>query len=152
VRLVALAFALFAFAGVGDTPSLPGPGVVRLTAETLKYGERIGGVNGHARQMQVALLFNKNVVPGAFGNAITLCHFLGRGGLFGDGSRYCEATYSLPHGRIQALGVVRDRGLYVLAVVGGTGLYSNVGGEVIVSTYALGPRQERLLFSLEAID
>lgn len=151
MRLVALVIVVFALAGAGDTPSLPGPGVVRLTAETLKFGERIGGSDNHAKRMQLSLLFNKNIVPGAFGNAIVLCQFLGRGNAFGDSTWYCDATYSLPRGRIEAAGIVRDRSLYVLAVTGGTGLYSNVAGEVIVSTFAFGPRQERLLFSLEAI-
>lgn len=62
----------------------------------------------------------------------------------------CTATYVLPLGRIIVHGVRKRRDYYVLAVTGGTGIYSRASGTLVASTIALNPRRERLLFSLES--
>lgn len=59
----------------------------------------------------------------------------------------CESTYVLPRGKIMAQGTRHSRRYFVLAIVGGTGLYSNVGG--VVDTRMIASRKHRLLFSLE---
>lgn len=61
----------------------------------------------------------------------------------------CTGVFVLPRGRIVTLGTRQRRDFYMLAVVGGTGLYSNALGTLIVSTVSQRPRRERLLFSLE---
>ena len=61
----------------------------------------------------------------------------------------CLATYTLRRGQIMVQGTRKRRDFYVWAVVGGTGIYSNVGGSLVATTLALTPRRERLLFSVE---
>ena len=46
----------------------------------------------------------------------------------------CTATYFLPKGQIVTQGVISSRLIYELAVVGGTGLYSNVRGTLTVTS------------------
>lgn len=62
----------------------------------------------------------------------------------------CTATYRLPLGKIVVTGTRKRRDFYVLAVTGGTGIYSRASGTLVASTTALNPRRERLLFSLES--
>jgi hypothetical protein len=126
-------------------PSLPGPGIVRVQAETIR-SKKLGD-----EKFSMALIYNPRITVRAIGNVTMLCKFLGVGGPLGSGTQFCRATYSMPHGKIMAMGLIKKRSFFSLAVIGGTGLYSNVGGEVIVSTYAYPPRQERLLFSLEVM-
>lgn len=83
------------------------------------------------------------------GWAITVCDALGEGGPLGSATAACSATYLFPKGRIQAAGTRKVRSSYVLAVTGGSGLYSNVGGQLLVETVDESPRVEHLLFSLE---
>lgn len=125
------------------SPALPGPGVIRVTATQIRTIVREGDT------MHVSLIYNRPAFRAAIGNAILSCDFVGRGGPLASGTQLCEAFYSLRKGRIVASGIIKERAFYVLAVTGGTGLYSNVKGELIVSTIAESPRQERLLFSLE---
>jgi hypothetical protein len=146
IRAVAVIAAILLLIGAGAASSLSGPGIVRLTAETVSFNKKLG-----YHKLQTSLLYNTRITPYAIGNSEVLCTFLGKGGPLSEGTSYCDAVYSLPHGRILASGLIKRRSYYVLAVVGGTGLYSNVGGEVIVSTFAYGPRQERILFSVEVI-
>jgi hypothetical protein len=143
MKAVAVAVSLFALLGAGGAPSLPGPGIVRVNAEQVRFIDQVGVAT------RVSLIYNPRITPRPIGNAIVQCRFVGSGGPLGAGTRYCQAVYSFPHGKIMATGLIKKRTFYSLAVTGGTGLYSNVGGELIVSTYA--PRQERLLFSLETL-
>jgi hypothetical protein len=62
----------------------------------------------------------------------------------------CAASFVLPLGKITATGTRSRRDFYVLAVTGGTGIYSRASGTLVASTVALTPRRERLLFSLES--
>ena len=60
----------------------------------------------------------------------------------------CEATYILPRGKIVTQGTMHSRRYFVLAVVGGTGFYSGVGGtmdSLAIDNF----RTHRLLFSLK---
>jgi hypothetical protein len=129
--------------GAGGASSLSGPGIVRVNAEQIDVIQQLGV------KTRVSLIYNPRITPRPIGNALIQCRFVGKGGPLGSGTSYCQAVYSLPHGKIMATGLAKRRSFYSLAVTGGTGLYSNVGGEVIVSTFA--PRQERLLFSLETM-
>lgn len=145
MRVAVIAAALMLLLGAGGGSSLPGPGFVRVTTLQLQRLEDRGDV------VTVSLLYNKRIQPGAIGNGILHCDFVGRGGPLGSGTHLCDAVYSLPHGKIMAHGLIKSRSFYVLAVTGGTGLYSNVGGELVASTFACCPREERLLFSLETM-
>ena len=63
-------------------------------------------------------------------------------------TRQCTATYSLPRGKIIAVGAIDSRLLYTVAVVGGTGLYDNARGTLTATATRLSPRREVLLFRL----
>lgn len=135
---VAAAFVVLAFGvAASKSSSLSQPGLIYVTAKTVldrdgtqgswisdKHGKRIGW-------------------------AIVVCRDLGSGGPLGSASAMCVATYLFPRGRIQAAGTRKVRSSYTLSVTGGTGLYSNVGGQLLVQTVADNPRTEKLLFSLE---
>lgn len=56
----------------------------------------------------------------------------------------------MPLGQIVAAGVVTSEIYYKIAVVGGTGLYRNTGGEVLVTATRLIPRKEKLVFTIIA--
>jgi hypothetical protein len=56
----------------------------------------------------------------------------------------------MPLGQIITMGVVASSVYYKMAVVGGTGVYSNIGGEVESITLKLKPRRERLTFTIVA--
>ena len=82
------------------------------------------------------------------GWASLACMFLGRS--LPAHTSQCQGTYSLPRGKIMVAGTRQRVDYYLLAVVGGTGIYSRATGVLIVSTVDRNPRRERLLFSLES--
>ncbi len=77
-----------------------------------------------------------------------LCTHLGRGGVLGGGSRLCTMTFYLPEGRLVAMGAVHNLLFYMVPVVGGTGLYDNVGGTLTVTFLGGRPARQLLLFRL----
>lgn len=56
----------------------------------------------------------------------------------------------MPLGQILAQGIVTSPVYYKLGIVGGTGIYKNIGGEVQVTATKLKPRKENLVFTLVA--
>ena len=139
--LVALLLAIVAVVGARSAQSIDGPALIRVTAVT--DFER--GLDGP--DVQVSTIRDRR--GDRIGWAVVLCRDLGSGGPLGSASAMCWGTYNFPKGRIQTTGTRKSRSSYVLAVVGGTGLYSNVGGVLIAQTFIARPRTERLLFSLE---
>jgi hypothetical protein len=66
-----------------------------------------------------------------------------------DGIRQtCQGTLIMPLGRIMYMGARRSAAYYVLAVVGGTGVYSGSTGQYQARTISTDPRVEYLLVSL----
>ncbi len=144
IVIVALLLAVVAVVGAGGAQSITGPALIRVTAVTAVTDfER--GLDGP--DVQVSEIRDRR--GDRIGWAVVLCRDLGSGGPLGSASAYCSGTYSFPKGRIQTTGTRKSRSSYVMAVVGGTGLYSNVGGVLIAQTFIARPRTERLLFSLE---
>jgi len=141
IILVALALAVVAIVGASGAQSITGPALIRVTAVT--DFER--GLDGP--DVQVSTIRDRH--NNRIGWGVVLCRDLGSGGPLGSASAYCFGTYNFPKGRIQTTGTRKSRSSYVMAVIGGTGLYSNVGGVLLVRTYIARPRTERLLFSLE---
>lgn len=45
--------------------------------------------------------------------------------------RECQGTYILPRGRIQVAGEIISRSSFQLTIVGGTGVYTGVGGTAV---------------------
>jgi len=139
--LVALALAVIAIIGASGAQSLDGPALIRVTAVT--DFER--GLDGP--DVQVSTIRDRR--GNRIGWAVVVCRDLGSGGPLGSASAMCWGTYNFPKGRIQTTGTRKSRSSSVMAVIGGTGLYSNVGGVLLVRMIDEGPRTERLLFSLE---
>ncbi len=141
IILVALVLAIVAAVAAGGAQSIDGPALIRVTAAT-DFERPLDGP-------EVQVLTIRDRRGDRIGWAAVLCRDLGSGGPLGSASAYCFGTYNFPKGRIQTAGTRKSRSNYVMAVVGGTGLYSNVGGVLLVRTIRLKPRAEILLFSLE---
>lgn len=141
VAAAALVTVLGGFAAPGQ--SLDSPALVRVNARTAIERESFSG----ERLTQAAWIYDRR--GRRIGTAVTLCDDLGSGGPLGSGTSYCRGSYVFPLGKIVALGTRKIRTSYVLVVVGGTGIYAGVSGTLLVETFALKPRIERLLFSLE---
>ena len=71
-----------------------------------------------------------------------LCTLLGRT------TSSCTATYVLPRGRIVTDGLIESRRVYELAISGGTGLYANARGTLVVTIIGVHPRRHLLVFRL----
>lgn len=81
------------------------------------------------------------------GYGVSTCVSLGR--TLPSRRSICTNIYVLPRGTIVTEGLRARRDYYVLPILGGSGLYSNVGGQLIASTASTNPDRERLFFSLE---
>ena len=66
----------------------------------------------------------------------------------GTGSANCSGTYFLPKGKLMVAGVLAERLLYELAVIGGTGFYQDARGTLTVTVIGDSPRHELLMFRL----
>jgi hypothetical protein len=136
---------------VSASPNLQGPGIVRVTNEQLT-SKRVDlgapGLTPGDLLIVTQLVYNRRITTHAIGHEEMLCTYLGRGGVLGGGSRSCQITVYLPEGRIVASGAVHNLVLYSLPVVGGTGIYDNVGGSLTVTQLGGAPRRQLLLFRL----
>lgn len=126
MKALAAAAAALALFVASDASSLePGVARVRVTAQ----------LEAVARDVQIFGLYNRPAYPGRLGTAFVNCIPLTR--QFAD----CYETLRLGRGQIVARGIVSQFSkFHVLAIVGGTGLYSNVGGELVVQPVG-GPYQ-----------
>jgi hypothetical protein len=127
------------------TPAATGPSTIRITALQLSRklvdaGPRGAGV-GDAETVRVRL-YNPSITSKPIGRGDMVCTFIDRR------LRTCSATYSLPRGKLVVGGVISTRLLYEIAIVGGTGLYDNARGTLVVTATAFRPRHEILLFRL----
>lgn len=123
-------------------------GLIRIFSVTTGTGSsNIGPPGDSAGDRTYRGLLLQDRSSGSIGYGTSTCLFLGR--TLTSPRSICTNIYVLPLGTIVTQGIRARRDYYVLAVTGGTGLYSNVGGTLIASTVSLHPRRERLLFSLE---
>jgi len=112
----------------------PGPAKIKLT------GTVVETVNQYQR---VYSLWNKPTYQQRLGTGFQICL------PFGDQYTDCYLTLRLGRGQIVARGVSPTvSGFRQLAVVGGTGYYENVGGEVTMQS--LGPATVLILVDLRA--
>lgn len=155
-RWIVLACAFFV---VGAVPAyavlasseLTKPGVVRITSrEVSREVVDIGrpGLSAGDQLVVTQLLFNRRITTIALGHQETLCTHLGRGDVRGGGSRQCSMTFYLPQGRLVAGGAVHNLLFYQVPILGGTGLYDNVGGTLTVTFLGGRPARQLLLFRL----
>ena len=127
------------------------PGVIRITnREVARKVIDFAPVGQSAGDQLVVsqLLFNRRITERALGHEEMFCTYLGRGGVLGGGSRSCTMTFFLPEGKIVVMGAVHNLLLYTLPVVGGTGIYDNVGGTLTATFLGSKPTRQLLLFRL----
>lgn len=137
--------------GVLSSSDLTKPGVIRITNREVNRVAVDGGRAGPSAGDQLVvthLLFNRRITAKSLGHQETLCTYLGRGGVLGGGSRLCNMTFYLPEGRLVTSGAVHNLLFYQVPVVGGTGLYDNVGGTLTVTFLGGRPARQLLLFRL----
>jgi hypothetical protein len=137
---VCIAAAPVALAGAGT-----GPAQISITDRQTKDVVVDQGVHGPSPgdlEIIHQSLYNRRVTPKPIGTADILCTTLVAK------RRMCSGTYSLPKGTIVTSGAIGSRLLYELAIVGGTELYDNARGSLVVTTTSLNPRREVLVFRL----
>jgi hypothetical protein len=138
-------FALLTGSITQGSPTLSGPGTIRITSLDLKVSlvNRGAPSRGTGDVLLIRqLLFNKGIRKEAIGHTDLVCTYTG------PRARQCNGTYSLPRGTIVVSGSLRFRDFYRLAVVGGTEIYDNVRGSLTVTRYTKRPRREILIFRL----
>lgn len=151
--LVGLLFVVGAVpaSAVVASSELTKPGVIRITSREVSREVVDTGRPGPSTGDQLVvtqLLFNRRLNPNALGHQEMLCTHLGRGDVRGGGSRQCAMTFYLPQGRLVAGGAVHNLLFYQVPILGGTGLYDNVGGALTVTFLGGRPARQLLLFRL----
>jgi len=136
-----IAAALLALCG-SRAEGATGPSTVRITAVQLT--SHVVARRGSVGELEVIRLrlFNPSVTSRSIGRGDLICTRLD------SRSRSCSGVYSLPRGRLLVGGLVTTRLLYELGVTGGTGLYDNARGSVVITATSFTPRKEVLVFRL----
>lgn len=141
VAAVAAAVATPAFGSL----TLDQPGTIKVTDRLVKHIHVRGAderTNAGSLDFYRQQLFNKGITPISIGHSDFTCVNTG------TGSQSCNGTYFLPKGKIMVGGVIASRLFYELAVLGGTGIYDNVRGSVVVTFLGGAPAREFVLFRL----
>jgi hypothetical protein len=137
VKLILAVLIVLVFMTPAPSPALdPGSAKIRITASITSTTIKAGHVVTSER------LYNKSIREKPIGFAIRSCL------LVQPNTKMCDVVYSLPHGRIDAHGLISNEKVYTLAVTGGTGTYQNSGGQVDV--IATEEHTLQLTFSLRA--
>jgi hypothetical protein len=144
--IVGLAAGLLLGIPAGQTSAeVTGPAQIRITSQELSLRRVDVDTPGRGPgDMEIVRqsLFNKRVRARAIGHAELLCTYINKR------ARSCNGTYFLPKGRLEVAGSLRFRMFYELAVVGGTGLYNNARGTLVVTRTATRPNRDIVLFRL----
>jgi hypothetical protein len=143
---ISLAAVALALAGSPAAQALTTPGVIRITERQVQDARLDRGRAGPSvGDIEVVrdLLYNTHITPQAIGHGELVCTFTG------TSSRICSGVYFLPKGKIIVGGSLLYRQFYELAVLGGTGLYSNARGTLTVTNIKPShPATDLLLFRL----
>ena len=122
-----------------------GPARIRITDREVSFSSVDIGRRGRSvgdMQIWSTLLFNQRITRRPIGHTEFLCTYT-RGI-----SRSCRGTVFLPRGKLVVGGAVRFRQFYELAILGGTGLYDNARGTLVVTRATRSPRRHVLVFRL----
>ena len=127
------------------SPEETGPAQIRITDQVqsvrrIDVGEA-GRGPGDVEIIRQSL-FNRRVRERPLGRAELVCTYVNRR------ERSCQGTYFLPRGRLMVAGSLRFRLFYELAVTGGTGLYNDARGTVVVTRTGTRPTRDLVLFRL----
>ena len=147
-RLAAVAVVAVAAGGVAVfAPSAEtGPPLIRITATETKYVRTDVGKEGISPgdvEVITQLLYNLRITNAPIGRAEYVCtYMIAR-------ARSCRGIYQLPRGKLVVGADVRYREIYELAILGGTGIYSNAAGTLTATRIAVKPkRREYVIFRL----
>lgn len=145
--LALLGLAAVAVVGARGSHALKGPGVIRITdVEAQRTRVDVGkkGLSAGDLEFRRTTLFNTRITKKSIGRGETACTY------GGDKSSHCTGTYFLPQGELVVGGSIASKLLYMQPVLGGTGLYDNVGGTLTVTSLGGKPPRQLLLFRLTA--
>jgi hypothetical protein len=125
--------------------AVTGPATIRITSREISRAHVDAGRPGHgAGDMEIIRqnIFNRRIRAKPIGHSESVCTFTTAR------TRMCTVTVFLPKGRLVAGGSIQYQELYELAVLGGTRLYDNARGTLIVIRTTRKPRRHILLFRL----
>jgi hypothetical protein len=130
----------------GSSEAATGPATIRITnvqdtVVRVDVGTR--GKSPGDTEIIRQRLYNTRVTTRSIGRSELICTFVDR-----RRSRVCRGTYFLPKGRIVVGGSLLYRQFYELAVLGGTGLFDNARGSLVVTRMAVRPVRDRMVFRL----
>jgi hypothetical protein len=123
-----------------------GPSTIRITNTEISVTRVDVGAKGKSPgDMEIIRqrLFNRRVTQKPIGTADLICTFVDRKRL-----RVCRGTYILPKGKLVVGGSLSYRQFYDLAVLGGTGIYDNARGTLVVTRMAVRPVRDLAVFRL----
>lgn len=116
---VAVAAAVLALTATAATTLEPGPARIRLTAQQIE--QRLT----HTGIARTYALYNRPAYPDRLGTAVSICVRVAHGWFD------CSYLLRLSRGTIITRSLVPSAAAFrLLAIVGGTGYYANVGGEM----------------------
>ena len=142
----ALVGILFVSPWDGGSSAATGPATIRITNSEISVTRVDVGATGKSPgDMEVVrqLLFNRRVTQKSIGTSDLVCTFIDS-----RRSRVCRGTYQLPKGRLVVGGSILYRQFYELAVLGGTGIYDNARGSLVVTRMGVRPVRDLAVFRL----
>lgn len=122
----------------------PGLWHIRITSQVITR-DKTGKI-----RITASLLYNKHISPYAIGNSVARCTEIGLRRTLPRGTQFCSISFRMPLGQIVTAGIVTSEVYYKLAIVGGTGVYNNIGGELLTIVTKLKPRKQNLVFTIHA--
>src|SRR5437667_10392777 len=114
ISIAAAGGSLAVAASAGGSPTLSGPGTIRVTDRLVNHIHVDGGEHGRGAgdlNFYRELLYNRGITPEPIGHSDITCT------ASGTGSSNCSGTYFLPKGKIMVAGVLASRRFYELAVI-----------------------------------
>ena len=130
----------------GTSAAATGPATIRITnVEDTVVRVDVGTKGKSPGDMEIIRqrLFNTRLTTRSIGRSELLCTFVDR-----RRSRVCRGTFFLPKGKIVVGGSLLYRQFYELAVLGGTGLFDNARGTLVVTRMGVHPVRDRMVFRL----
>jgi hypothetical protein len=142
---VLVGVAVVAASMTAGSPALTAPGTIRITTRAVehRFVDRVPRGRGAGDLLvKRQLLFNKGIRARAIGYADVVCTYTSRY------AQQCNATYTLPKGKIVVAGAFAYPQFHEIAVIGGTELYDNVRGTLTVTLLRRNPERHVLVFRL----
>ena len=130
----------------GGSKAATGPATIRITnVQDTVVRVDVGSKGKSPGDMEIIRqkLYNQRVTERSIGRAELVCTFMDR-----RRARVCRGTYFLPKGRLVVGGSLLYRQFYELAILGGTGLYDNARGTLVVTRMGVRPVRDRVVFRL----